>query len=210
MDWHQEDIIKLFIALVIGGLIGAEREYRNKSAGFRTLMLISIGATLFTIISSKMSNPNQDRIASNIVTGIGFLGAGAIFKDEDHVRGLTTAATIWATAALGMCVGWGYYPIAVVGTLLLIFVLSGLIWIEQKIDERNRVRKYKIICNYKQQTLHHYETLFKELGLKPERGTQSRTGYQIIGYWTVIGSEKNHQRATVRLLADPDIKEFDF
>ena len=210
MDWQQEDILKLLFALIIGGLIGAEREYRNKSAGFRTLMLITIGSALFTIISSKMTSPNQDRIASTIITGIGFLGAGAIFKDENNVRGLTTAATIWAAAALGMCVGWGYYPIAIVGTLLVVFVLTSLLWLEQKIDERNRVRKYKIVCNFKQQTLHHYERLFKEMGLKPVRGTQSRTGYQIIGNWTVIGSEKNHERATTKLLADPDIKEFDF
>ena len=210
MDWQQEEILKLLLALIIGGLIGAEREYRNKSAGFRTLMLITIGAALFTIISSKMTSPNQDRIASTIVTGIGFLGAGAIFKDENNVRGLTTAATIWAAAALGMCVGWGFYLIAIVGSLLVVFILSGLIWLEQKIDERNRVRNYKIVCNFKQQTLHHYEALFKEMGLKPERGTQSRTGYQIIGNWMVVGSEKNHERATAKLLADPDIKEFDF
>ena len=82
-----EDLTKLLVALLIGAIIGAEREYRTKSAGFRTVILITVGSTLFTIVSNLMSN--DARVASNIVTGIGFLGAGAIFKEGANVKGLT-------------------------------------------------------------------------------------------------------------------------
>src|ERR1700748_177102 len=106
MPATSDIIIKLVLAIVIGGAIGAEREYRSKSAGFRTLTLICLGATLFTILSQYIGGAgNPDRIASNIATGIGFVGAGVIFKgDSAHskVNGITTAAMIWVVAALGM------------------------------------------------------------------------------------------------------------
>src|SRR3981189_2650925 len=94
----EDIILKLALAIVLGGVLGAEREYRSKSAGFRTLPVICVGATLFTIFSQIIGGPgNPDRIASNIVTGIGFVGAGVIFKSDSfgRVNGITTAAMIW-------------------------------------------------------------------------------------------------------------------
>src|SRR5882724_5757237 len=106
MEFNWDIVLRLIVALVIGGIIGAEREYRSKSAGFRTMMLICLGAALFTILSIEIGEgENRDRIAASIITGIGFLGAGVIFKDENRVNGITTAATIWITAALGMGIG---------------------------------------------------------------------------------------------------------
>ncbi|MGS0014437.1 MgtC/SapB family protein, partial [Escherichia coli] len=99
-----------------GLLIGVEREYKNKAAGLRTLMLVTTGSCIFTIISMQIGIANPDRLAANIVTGIGFLGAGAIFKDENRVSGLTTATTIWICAALGMAVGAGLIKVAILGT----------------------------------------------------------------------------------------------
>lgn len=101
IDILTEDLIKLGVAILVGGIIGAEREFRDKAAGFRTLILITVGSTLFTIFSLRM-DPGfaQTRIAANIVTGIGFLGAGAIIREHGRVGGLTTAATIWLSAAL--------------------------------------------------------------------------------------------------------------
>ncbi|HXB45772.1 MAG TPA: MgtC/SapB family protein, partial [Puia sp.] len=100
MQLPQDIIWKIVLSIIVGGLIGAEREYRSKSAGFRTLTLICMGATLFTAFSIQIGAPNnEDRIASNIVTGIGFVGAGVIFKGDFGVSGITTAAMIWATAA---------------------------------------------------------------------------------------------------------------
>ena len=106
-------------------LPGLEREFRSKSAGFRTIIMISIGACFFTIMSKAIGSPNnEDRIASNIVTGIGFLGAGVIFRGgENRVSGITTAATIWTVAAVGMGIGAGYYFAAASASVLIIFMM---------------------------------------------------------------------------------------
>ena len=106
-DFLQNELGKLFIALLIGAIIGAEREYRTKSAGFRTVILITVGSCLFTMISNLMSN--DARVASNIVTGIGFLGAGAIFKEGANIKGLTTATTIWISCYRYDCRYWTIY-----------------------------------------------------------------------------------------------------
>lgn len=210
IDFIPEDLIKIIMALVIGAVIGAEREYRNKSAGFRTVMLITLGSAIFTIMSQRICPHDPDRIAANIVTGIGFLGAGAIFKEDNRMSGLTTAASIWTAAALGMAIGNGYYVLAIGGMLLILIILFALVSVEKQIDQRNRVRKYKIVCAYKHHTLQHYEKLFEHLGLKHERGVQSRVGNEIIGNWQVMGAEEKHERLIQKLLSDAEVKEFDF
>jgi putative Mg2+ transporter-C (MgtC) family protein len=210
MDLCSEDIIKLAVALLAGAMIGAEREYRSKSAGFRTLMLISFGSSLFTMLSSKIGQSDEARIAANIVTGIGFLGAGAIFRDDNKVTGLTTAATVWAAAALGMASGSGYYLWAIMGAIFVLFILWGMLPLENFIDRTHRVRNYRIVTAYNQQTLLHYEEIFSALGLQSERGKQSRVDDEIIGCWTVIGADEKHQLLIDQLLADKSIKEFDF
>ena len=98
---EQGDLISIAVSILCGSIIGFEREYSNKSAGFRTLILICLGSTIFTIVS-KHGSGSDDRIAANIITGIGFIGAGVIFKDKLSVLGLTTAAVIWTTAGIGM------------------------------------------------------------------------------------------------------------
>src|SRR5215831_4021647 len=102
-----------------------EREYRSKAAGFRTLTLICLGSAVFTILSLRLgAHTSPDRIASNIVTGIGFLGAGVIFRDSVGISGLTTATSIWATAALGMAAGAGELGLATIGLILALVVLA--------------------------------------------------------------------------------------
>src|SRR3990170_4233068 len=105
MDFVSEDIIKIFLSMVAGSIIGAEREYKSKNAGFRTITLITIGATLFTMLSTEIAAGMDFHVVGNIVVGVGFLGAGAIFKDGSNISGLTTAATIWISAAIGMAIG---------------------------------------------------------------------------------------------------------
>ena len=125
-------IFRLVLAIIIGGIIGAEREYQNKSAGFRTMMLICMGSALFTIISMELSDTHTpDRIASNIVTGIGFVGAGVIFKGDTGINGITTAATIWVVAALGMGIGGGFEWIAIAGCLMLLPILYAFTFVEK-------------------------------------------------------------------------------
>ena len=126
MEFIPEDALKLVLAVVAGGLIGAEREYRDKAAGFRTIIFITIGSTLYTMFSLGIGNEtNPTRIAANIVTGIGFLGAGTIMREKGKVAGLTTAATIWLAAAIGMAIGAGQYGLAVI----LIATAMIVLWI---------------------------------------------------------------------------------
>jgi putative Mg2+ transporter-C (MgtC) family protein len=104
-------LIKVAIAFIAGALLGIEREYRSEPAGFTTMILICVGSTVFTILSASFVD-NGDRIASNIISGVGFLGAGVIFKEGLTVRGITSAATIWMAAAIGMSIGLGFYAMA--------------------------------------------------------------------------------------------------
>ena len=211
MEIIPTEIWQILLATLLGGLIGAEREYRNKSAGFRTVILITMGSAIITILSIKIGvMDNRDRIAANIVTGIGFLGAGAIFKDDNRVNGLTTAATIWAAAAIGMCVGSGSYALAVSGTILILLILLAVVGIERRIDKSNRIRRYKLVSDYKKETLLHYEEIFESFGLAHERGLQSRYHGEMIGNWIVSGPQSEHEKLVNFILADNELKEFDF
>jgi putative Mg2+ transporter-C (MgtC) family protein len=131
-----ELIQRLLLAAAIGGLIGAERELRRKSAGFRTNILIALGSAVFTIAGITLAVPNGDqaRIAAQIVTGIGFLGAGTILRNRDGVHGLTTAAIVWVNAALGVAAGGGQYRLAIIGGAITLAVLLVLGPIEAAIE----------------------------------------------------------------------------
>ena len=209
MDFALEDIIRLSIALLIGGLIGAEREYHGKAAGFRTMIMICVGSALFTMVSGRIGG-SGDRIAANIVNGIGFLGAGIIFREDNRVRGLTTAATVWAVSALGMCLGGGHYDIALIGFVFILGSLLLLAGLTKRIQKLNQTRDYKIVTQFRNKTLSQYERFFEECGLLPTRSQQQRIGTEIIGHWRVDGSQKNHEKCIKRLLNDPDVKEFTF
>jgi putative Mg2+ transporter-C (MgtC) family protein len=118
-----EQVIRLFLAVAMGALIGLERDLTGKPAGIRTHMLVSLGSCVLMMISIYDFPLDTARIAAGVVTGIGFLGAGAIIGGQDGVHGLTTAAGIWITAAVGLAVGSGSYVIAVVSTLLVVAIL---------------------------------------------------------------------------------------
>src|SRR5437868_2276781 len=134
MDITYHDVTKILIAFVLGALLGLEREYRSKAAGFRTLIMITVGATVFTLLSYRIGSGTPDRIAANIITGIGFIGAGVIFKEGMKVSGMTTASTIWIAAAIGMSVGYGAYYLAGGVTLLVLVILMLLEKLERSFD----------------------------------------------------------------------------
>ncbi len=128
MDIHTELTLlpRLLIATVLGGIIGFEREVHGRPAGIRTYAAVSLGAAMFTIINAHVPNlSDHTRIVSNIVSGIGFLGAGIIFRDAGNglITGLTTAATLWATAAVGVATGFGMYIISIASTVTLFLLL---------------------------------------------------------------------------------------
>jgi putative Mg2+ transporter-C (MgtC) family protein len=213
MNFISEDIMKLLISAGTGAIIGWEREYHSKSAGLRTMILISLGSTLFTLVSMKLGS-DPSRIAANIVTGIGFVGGGIIFRDNSsgRVTGITTAATVWVTAALGMCVGFGngLYETGFVAMVLVVFTLFSLMRIQGMIKHKNSIRTYRIVCRFRSKSLKHYEDKFVQFGLEAERGKQSKHNETISGIWIVKGSEKNHEKAIKNLMSDDEILEFDF
>ena len=129
-------IVRLALAAGLGAAIGVERELRQKAAGLRTNMLIAVGSALFTIVSLELAHVGgtPDRIAAQIVTGIGFLGAGSILRSGRSVHGMTTAATIWVNAAVGMAAGAGLYAIATAGTVITLIVLALLPFVERYLD----------------------------------------------------------------------------
>jgi putative Mg2+ transporter-C (MgtC) family protein len=130
-------MIRLLVALILGAVVGLERERQERAAGLRTVTMVSLGSCLFTIVGAYgFPNTDPSRVAAQIVTGIGFLGAGTIFLRKDLVRGLTTAATIWAVAAIGMASGTAQYVIAFFTTLLILSVLMVLKPIERRFFKR--------------------------------------------------------------------------
>lgn len=137
-------LLRLVVAVLLGGIIGYEREVTRKAAGLRTMMLIALGAALLTAMSLYIARgdifADQTRIASTIATAVGFLGAGVIIQSRGEVLGLTTAGTIWVVAAVGMACGAGAYVIAVGATLLVLLVLRPMRRVEGRIVGRPRPR----------------------------------------------------------------------
>jgi putative Mg2+ transporter-C (MgtC) family protein len=133
-----EIIERLALAALLGGVIGLEREFHQKPAGLRTNILIAVGAALFTLVAYAMAGSSgvADRVAAQIVTGIGFLGGGAILRSGDHIHGMTTAATIWVNAAIGMAAGAGAYALAATATVITLVVLALLPPIERYAGRR--------------------------------------------------------------------------
>ena len=130
-----EIVLRLALAGLLGGIMGLERELRGYPAGIRTLGLVTLGSCLFTDVSQLMGG--EDRVAAQIVTGIGFLGAGVIFREGLNVRGITTAATIWSSAAIGMAIGLELYIVGSLGALLVFVVLESRP-LTRRIDDRIR------------------------------------------------------------------------
>jgi putative Mg2+ transporter-C (MgtC) family protein len=120
---YFEEALQVSFAFVIGAVIGIEREFRSTPAGFRTMISICIGSCLYTILFKEANTTSNNRIAINIVTGIGFIGAAVIFKEGFTVNGHTTAALIWIKAALGMAIGYHNYPLAVAVSVMVVIVL---------------------------------------------------------------------------------------
>jgi putative Mg2+ transporter-C (MgtC) family protein len=151
LSW-EEALLRLALAAALGGAVGLEREFREREAGFRTHMLVSVGSALFTIASAygfrdflvhggSLVRTDPTRIAAQIVTGIGFLGAGAIIRQGFSVRGLTTAATLWVVAAIGLTAGAGYYSAAAMTTALVLFSLWPL-----------RILAFRVLTRFRPET----------------------------------------------------------
>ena len=150
MDMTWEFVLRIFVAALLGGVIGLEREYRAKEAGFRTHFLVALGSALFMIVSAygfsdvqmdgMTSRWDVSRVAAQVVSGIGFIGAGTIIfrKQENMVSGLTTAAGLWVTAAIGLACGGGMYVLATACTILVLFGLEAFNYFLRKFDKHRK------------------------------------------------------------------------
>jgi putative Mg2+ transporter-C (MgtC) family protein len=211
MPIMPQDLLKLFLAILVGGLIGVEREFRHKAAGFRTNIFICVGATLFTIFAEKFSNVSDaTRIVANIVSGVGFIGAGVILRDEGRVIGLTTAAIIWLTAALGMGIGAGQYLLVGAATGVVVFILWIFPRFEKRIDQFNEGHNYEITSSLKCDKFRQVEAALRECGLQVRNHKRMKRGDKLIGTWDVWGSLAGHEQFVDKLLADQEIEEFHF
>ncbi len=210
MNFVPEDFIRLLVALVLGGIVGAERERHKKAVGLRTLILISVGSALFTIISIRLVGPlgeNPGRIAANIVSGIGFLGAGVILEERGRVVGLTTAATIWVAAALGMAAGAGEYLLAVFTAALVMVVLLLFTRFEEYLEISSEQRTYEITAKINWDKYKYLKGLFKEHGLIINSYKQEKKGMYMVCTFEVMGQTKKHDKVVQKLLSDKEIKE---
>ncbi len=205
----NELIIQFLLATLWGGIIGAEREYRSKSAGFRTMIMISLGACFFTIISKWIGAPNNpDRIASNIVSGIGFLGAGVIFRGDNRINGITTAATIWVVAAVGMGIGAGYYFAAACSSIFMILTLAILPYLEQYIDTLNQAKKYSVLVTYQKDSIEKIEAVFSNYKINYRLVRAHKTEDKINLEWYIQAHKKLHMKLSQALMEKPDNLEF--
>lgn len=215
MEFSLQDLEKILFAVAMGGIIGLEREWQGKPAGFRTLMLVTLGATLFTMMSYKLPcfvpGCGGDRIASNIVTGIGFIGAGLIFKDEKTVRGLTTAATVWAAAAVGIAIGGGFFVLGGVTTAVIWIILVVLHIAEAKFEKMLETREYVIRYNHIEGDEYlAYNEFFDENGFKLMHSKMEKCDDVIIATWAVRGSQKKHDAMVKKMIEDKRIRELDY
>lgn len=207
---YFEEAAQVSIAFVIGAVLGLEREFRSKPAGFRTMILICVGSCLYTILSKEAGSESTDRIASNIVTGIGFIGAGVIFKEGITVNGLTTAALIWTTAALGMAIGYHNYPLAIVVSIIVVIALFVLEPVQRFINRFHKVKDYKIRTielgnNFKNEL----EAFFRSHDLTFRCMKFVKDNNDAVYLYRISSPDRNYDLVNQFLLNHKEVKSFD-
>ena len=211
-DFLLDSLLKLIFSLLLGGLIGFEREVRDKAAGFRTMILICTGAALFTMFSLELGGMSRDndasRVAANIVSGIGFIGAGVILRERGEIRGLTTASTIWLVAALGMGVGAGRIVFSMCATLVVLVVLWGFPRLEMMMEKLSNTNTYEVVFLKDLEKLSFLDEVWGKYRLRVLSKKLNRVHDRLICEWEVSGSPKNHKKVIDLLLNDPTIDEF--
>jgi len=205
---YLEELQKIGIAFLVGALVGIEREYRSKPAGFRTMIMICVGSCLFTILSKEVSNISPDRIASNIVTGIGFIGAGVIFKEGLNINGLTTAALIWVTAALGMAAGYGNYIMVTIVAIVVLFTLFILESLQRAVDKVHKVTIYKIKYLHQDYSKEELEKHFHSIPVKFYLMSIAKDADAVSVTYRIVGSSKKYEAFNCFLMESNKVKSF--
>jgi putative Mg2+ transporter-C (MgtC) family protein len=207
-DLRLELLVQLVLASVVGGAIGLERELKGKPAGLRTNILICIGATLYTVLSVQMGSVVGDttRIAGQIITGVGFIGAGTILHTRGAVTGLTSAATIWVVAAIGMALGSGHYVEALGASLLVMVVLTGLAPLEQLVAERSSLTRLVVHARPTPDALEAIASLVKRTGLELERSEARQENVDLVIELEVRGPKRLHDQLLIGLIHHPAVR----
>ena len=205
----DENILKIVLAVVVGAVVGLEREV-HVGQGLRTIMLVCLGATLFTIYSDQFSffgTGDPRRIAAAVVTGVGFLGAGMVLRHEGGVAGLTTAAAVWLVAALGMGIAIGLYGVALVSTVLVVAILWAVPVVGSRANAPNTM-SYVVVAEQGQEKYDELLAQIRGQGLTVDKHDVAKSDGLMTCTWRVRGSQAKHELAARMLLTDPDVREF--
>src|SRR5437773_4965936 len=206
--FRLELFLQLCLATLFGGAIGLERELGGKPAGLRTNILICIGSVLYTKLSITMATGNADptRVAAQIVTGVGFIGAGTILHARGMVVGLTSAATIWVVAAIGVALGAGFYLEAVGTTLLVLLVLQGLGRVELVVERQSTTSRVSIHARPEPTVLEELETVVRRTGLDIVQQQSRRENVDLVVDFELRGPKRLHDQVMVALLHHPGVR----
>jgi putative Mg2+ transporter-C (MgtC) family protein len=210
LQFDPESAFRLLLSFIIGTIIGIEREYRSKAAGLRTIIMICLGSTIFTEISLSIGGASPDRIASTVVTGIGFLGAGVIFRDGLTVSGITTATTIWISAALGMAVGAGEYVIAMSGSVIVLVVLTVFEKVKLQISRLHQARTYKIEFETTTSLKELIDLKLASLGLRYLQERNMKKEQFTILVYEVFGNETRLEAFNAFLREETKVKAYEY
>ena len=199
----REIFLRLTVAAVLGAIIGIERDLRRRPAGMRTSLFVCLATALFTILSGEISrllgDTGSTRIASNIVQGIGFLGAGAILKEAGGRVGMTTAATIFVEAAIGMAAGGGLYAIATYTTALVLFGLVCLGWVAQRFDLKCRPMAFRVTTSHAESVATEVQRLMMELKAPMQQFRVSMVGGNSIVEFESVVSHSQQEKIVTQL-----------
>lgn len=196
-------MLQLGLATVLGGAIGLERELGGKPAGLRTNILICLGSVLYTHISIALMGPNSSdptRVAGQIVTGVGFIGAGTILHARGAIVGLTSAATIWVVAAIGVALGSGFYLESVGTTLIVLAVLAGLGRIEKLVERQSMRRTITVHARPGPTVLEDLESLVRRAGLEVSGVASREENVDLVIDFDIRGSKRLHDQLMITLL----------
>ncbi len=200
---HNEMFLRLSVAALLGAAIGVERDLHRRPAGVRTSAFVCMGSALFTILSFELAKMFGDtsgtRIASNLVQGIGFLGAGAILREAGGLVGLTTAATIFVEAAIGMAVGGGLYAVGGYATGVVLFGLICLGWVAQRTNLKARIMGFRITGSHSENIAAEVHRLLVELKIKPQQFRISMVGVNSVVEFQAEVSHWQQEQITERL-----------
>ncbi len=207
----SEYVMRLVIALLIGGAIGLEREFKGKPAGMRTNMLICVGSCLIMILSIEIARSaariaDPGRIAAQVVTGIGFLGAGTIIRSRFHIVGLTTAATIWVLSALGLAIGAGYILLSAIVAFLITVTLVFIGYIEARVATKRSYHVVQITLERGEGIIREVMALFAERGLSSEALEIVRSGDTWRATFEYAASSDTHREFIEKLSASPGVR----